>query len=175
MKNNTNDAKKYIKQYELQKEQIGTKCWLRFVSHYHFILFAHPCGRNNLIMSLKTKSGANGMAPTSSMYELTGISFELQKGGRELFFLSLDTTPTGAENLRGGLHAAPVTGNDSVVAAPSLAFWRLHCVLGRVAGLVAILIRSKWVLIFFFHVCDRPYRVITLIPRVHECQNCGNS
>jgi hypothetical protein len=22
--------------------------------------------------------------------------------------------------------------------------------------------RSKWVLIFFFHVCDRPYRVITV-------------
>ncbi len=37
------------------------------------------------------------------------------------FFLSLDTTPTGAENLRGGVHAAPVTGNDAVVAAPSLA------------------------------------------------------
>jgi hypothetical protein len=58
------------------------------------------------------------------MYELTGITFELRKGGREsreLFFLSLDTTPTGAENLRGGLHAAPVTGNDAVVAAPSLA------------------------------------------------------
>ncbi len=44
------------------------------------------------------------------------------KAGRELFFLSLDTTPTGAENLRGGLHAAPLTGNDAVVAAPSLAF-----------------------------------------------------
>jgi hypothetical protein len=37
------------------------------------------------------------------------------------FFLSLDNTATGAENLRGGLHAAPVTGNDAVVAAPSLA------------------------------------------------------
>jgi hypothetical protein len=41
-----------------------------------------------------------------------------------------------------------------------------HSVLGRVAGLVAITIRSKWVLMFFHHVCDRPYRVITLIPRV---------
>ncbi len=76
--------------------------------------------------TITTKSGANhaanGMAPTTSMYELTGITFELRKGGRELFFLSLDTTPTGAENLRGGLHAAaPVTGNDSVAAAPSLA------------------------------------------------------
>jgi hypothetical protein len=38
-----------------------------------------------------------------------------------MFFLSLDTTPTGAENLRGGLHAAPVTDNDAVVAAPALA------------------------------------------------------
>ncbi len=36
-------------------------------------------------------------------------------------FLSLDTTPTGAENLRGGLHVVPVTGNDAVAAAPSLA------------------------------------------------------
>ncbi len=61
------------------------------------------------------------MAPTTFMYELTGITFELRKGGRELFFLSLDTTPTGAEYLRGGLHAAPVTGNDAVLAAPSLA------------------------------------------------------
>jgi hypothetical protein len=47
-----------------------------------------------------------------------------------------------------------------------------HCVLGRVAGLLLI---RKWVLIFFFHVCDRPYRVIAVIPRVHERQNCGNS
>ncbi len=37
------------------------------------------------------------------------------------FFLSLDTTPTGAENLRGGLHAALVTGNDGVVATSALA------------------------------------------------------
>ena len=29
----------------------------------------------------------------------------------------------------------------------------------------AIIIRSKWVLIFFFQVCDRPYRVITVIAR----------
>jgi hypothetical protein len=36
-------------------------------------------------------------------------------------FLSLDISPTGAENLRGGLHAAPVTGNDAVVAASVLA------------------------------------------------------
>jgi hypothetical protein len=35
-----------------------------------------------------------------------------------IFFFSLDNTPTGAENLRGGLHAAPVTGNDAVVAVP---------------------------------------------------------
>jgi hypothetical protein len=38
-----------------------------------------------------------------------------------LFFLGLDTTTTGAENLLGGLHAAPVTGNDAVVAASALA------------------------------------------------------
>ena len=31
--------------------------------------------------------------------------------------------------------------------------------------LVTIIIRSKWVLIFFFHECDRPYRVITVIHR----------
>ncbi len=74
--------------------------------------------------TITTKSGANGMAPTTSIYELTGITFELRKGGRELFFLSLDTTPTGAENLRGGLHAAPVTGNDAVVAATALALRR---------------------------------------------------
>ncbi len=37
------------------------------------------------------------------------------------FFLSfkLDTTPTVAEILLGGLHATPVTGNDAVVEAPS--------------------------------------------------------
>ncbi len=66
------------------------------------------------------------MAPTTSMYELTGIAFELRKGGREFFFLSLGTTRSGADNLRGGLHAAPVTGKDSVVAARahSSAFWR---------------------------------------------------
>jgi hypothetical protein len=34
--------------------------------------------------TITTKSGANGMTPTTSMYELTGITFELQKGGREL-------------------------------------------------------------------------------------------
>ena len=34
--------------------------------------------------TITTKSGANGMAPTTSMYELTGITFELRKGGREL-------------------------------------------------------------------------------------------
>jgi hypothetical protein len=64
------------------------------------------------------------MAPMTSVYELTGITFELRKGGRELFFWSLDTTPSGAENLRGGLHA--VTGNDAVVAARALssAFWQ---------------------------------------------------
>jgi hypothetical protein len=38
-----------------------------------------------------------------------------------IFFFGLDTTPTGAENLRGGLHAAPVTGNGAVVAASALA------------------------------------------------------
>ncbi len=38
------------------------------------------------------------------------------------FFFSLDTTPAGAENLRGGLHAAPVTGNAAVVAASALQF-----------------------------------------------------
>jgi hypothetical protein len=37
------------------------------------------------------------------------------------FFLSLDTTPTGAENLQGGLHAVTVTGNAAVVAASALA------------------------------------------------------
>ena len=36
-----------------------------------------------------------------------------------LFFLSLDTTPTGAENLRGGL-----PGNAAVVAATALALRR---------------------------------------------------
>jgi hypothetical protein len=36
-------------------------------------------------------------------------------------FLSLDTSSIGAENLRGGLHAAPATGNDAVVAASVLA------------------------------------------------------
>ncbi len=40
-----------------------------------------------------------------------------------------------------------------------------HSVLGRVGGLVAVIIRSKWVLIFFFHVCHRPYRVITFRAR----------
>jgi hypothetical protein len=38
------------------------------------------------------------------------------------FFLSVDTTPTGAENLRGGLHAMTgSTGNDAVVAASAWA------------------------------------------------------
>ncbi len=38
------------------------------------------------------------------------------------FFLSLDTTPTGAENLRWGLHAVTgSTGNDTVVAATARA------------------------------------------------------
>ena len=69
--------------------------------------------------TITTKSGTNGMDPTTSMYELTGITFELRKGGLELFFLtrSLGTTTTGAESLRGGLHAAPVTGKDAFVAA----------------------------------------------------------
>jgi hypothetical protein len=61
--------------------------------------------------------------------ELIGITFELRKGGLELFFLtrSLGTTTTGAESLRGGLHAAPVTDKDAVVAAlaHSSAFWRI--------------------------------------------------
>ncbi len=34
--------------------------------------------------SITTKSEANGMAPTTSRYELTGITFELWKWGREL-------------------------------------------------------------------------------------------
>ena len=34
--------------------------------------------------TITTKSEANGMAPTTSMYELTGITFELRKGGREM-------------------------------------------------------------------------------------------
>jgi hypothetical protein len=51
--------------------------------------------------TITTKSGANLMAPTTSMYELTGITFEVRKGGRTLFFLSLGTTTTGAESLRG--------------------------------------------------------------------------
>ena len=67
--------------------------------------------------TITTKSGANGMAPTTSMYELTGITFELRKGGRELFVLSLGTTRSGSEKLRVGLHAAPVTGKDAFVAA----------------------------------------------------------
>jgi hypothetical protein len=52
-----------------------------------------------------------------------------------------------------------------------------HCVLGRVAGLVAItsIIRSKWVLIFFFHVCDRPYRVITLRARPTNAKTVGRA
>jgi hypothetical protein len=38
------------------------------------------------------------------------------------FFLSLDSTPTGAENLRGGLHAVTgSTGYDAVVAASARA------------------------------------------------------
>ncbi len=41
----------------------------------------------------------------------------------------------------------------------------------RGAGLVAILIRSKLVLIFFLHVCDRPYRVITVIARPPKRKN----
>jgi hypothetical protein len=48
--------------------------------------------------TITTKSGAKRMAPTTSMYELTGITFELRKGGRQICFLSLDTTTTGAEN-----------------------------------------------------------------------------
>ncbi len=67
--------------------------------------------------TITTKSGANGTAPTTSMYELTGITFELRKGGRELFVLSLGTTRSGADNLRVSLHAAPVTGKDALVAA----------------------------------------------------------
>ena len=46
-----------------------------------------------------------------------------------------------------------------------------HSVLGRVAG--AILIRSKWVLIFFFHVCDRPYRAITVETRSSVAKTIG--
>jgi hypothetical protein len=38
---------------------------------------------------------------------------------------------------------------------------------------VAILIRSKWVLIFLFHVCDRPYRVITVDKRSSVAKNAG--
>jgi hypothetical protein len=34
--------------------------------------------------TITTKSEANGIAPTTSMYELTGITFELRKGRREL-------------------------------------------------------------------------------------------
>ena len=70
--------------------------------------------------TITTKSGTNGMAPTTPMYELTGITFELRKGGRELFVLSFGTTRSGSDKLRVGLHAAPVTGNDAVAAAPSL-------------------------------------------------------
>ena len=64
--------------------------------------------------TITTKSGTNGMDPTTSMYELTGITFELRKGGRELFILG---TTRGSGKLRVGLHAAPVTGKDAFVAA----------------------------------------------------------
>ncbi len=47
-------------------------------------------------------------------------SWELVANGT--FFLSLDTTPTGAETLRGGLNAVTgSTGNDAVVAASARA------------------------------------------------------
>ena len=40
------------------------------------------------------------------MYELTGVAFKLRKGGRQLFFLSLDTT-------------VPILKSDALVAEKS--------------------------------------------------------
>jgi hypothetical protein len=43
----------------------------------------------------------------------------------------------------------------------------------RVAGLIAIIIQRKRVLIFFFDVCDRPYRAITVDKRSSVAKNAG--
>ena len=45
----------------------------------------------------------------------------MERTGNDSFFvLSLGTTRSGADNLRVGLQAAPVTGKDALVAARAL-------------------------------------------------------
>ena len=75
---------------------------------------------NNLICCWQTSNGKN-----SNFHQRiveSGIMGADSPGANGSFFLSLDTAPTGAENLRGGLHAVTgSTGNDTVVAASARA------------------------------------------------------